>query len=151
MISARSKIIINQSVPLVYDFVVINFFKNYPKWSPEVIKLESVGSETVALGLQGRQIRIDQGRRSETRFKITELIEHKRAVFDGDLQAKFAIRYDFESNDDGFCVLHFEFELKNLDFFMMPFQKLIRIAIQDGADRTIRNIKRIIELEQLAS
>lgn len=30
---------------------------------------------------------------------------------------------------------------------MMPFQKLIQLAIQDGADRTMRNIKRLIEFE----
>jgi hypothetical protein len=30
---------------------------------------------------------------------------------------------------------------------MMPFQKLIKLAIQDGAERTIRNIKRLIEFD----
>lgn len=147
MIKAHSQISVRRPVSKVYGFVVTDFFKNYPRWSPEVIELESIGSNTIALGVRGRQIRIDQGRRSETRFQITELIDQKRAVFDGDLQAKFAIRYNFESKSDEETIIFFEFELKRIDLFMMPFQKLIRIAIQDGADRTIRNIKRLIESE----
>jgi hypothetical protein len=147
MIKAQSQISVRRPISKVYHFVVTDFFKNYPRWSPEVIELESIGSNKIALGARGRQIRIDQGRRSETRFQITELIEQKRAVFDGDLQAKFAIRYNFESKSDEETIIFFEFELKKIDLFMMPFQKLIRIAIQDGSDRTIRNIKRLIESE----
>jgi hypothetical protein len=147
MIKAQSQISVRRPISKVYHFVVTDFFKNYPRWSPEVIELESIGSNKIALGVRGRQIRIDQGRRSETRFQITELIEQKRAVFDGDLQAKFAIRYNFESKSEEETIIFFEFELKKIDLFMMPFQKLIRIAIQDGSDRTIRNIKRLIESE----
>ena len=147
MISARSQITIRQPVSKVYDFVVTDFFKNYPRWSPEVVELEPLGAKNIALGDCGRQIRVDQGRRSETRFKVTELIDKKRAVFDGDLQAKFAIRYNFEAKGDDESVLFFEFELKKIDFFMMPFQKLIQLAIQDGVDRTLRNIKRLVDSE----
>lgn len=148
MISARSEIFIQRPVSTVYEFVVVQFFDNYPRWSPEVIELESLGAKHIALGTRGRQIRLDQGRRSETRFEVTELVSEQRAVFDGDLQAKFAIRYDFEAKDEKLCKLSLEFELKKLDLFMMPFQKLIRMAIQEGTDKTLRNIKRLIETEK---
>ena len=148
MISARSQIIVKKPVEDVYDFVVLRFFENYPKWSPEVLDLESFGSKKVELGTKGRQVRVDQGRRSETRFEVTELTALKRAVFDGDLQAKFAIRYDFEAINIDSCKLFLEFELKRVDFFMMPFQKIIRMAINDGTDRTLRNIKRLIEAQR---
>ena len=148
MINAYSQITVRRPVSKVYNFVITDFFKNYPRWSPEVIELESIEAATIALGVRGRQIRVDQGRRSETRFQITELIDQKRAVFDGDLQAKFAIRYNFEIKSEEETFIYFEFELKKIDLFMMPFQKLIRIAIQDGADKTVRNIKRLIESEK---
>ena len=148
MINAYSQITVRRPVSKVYNFVITDFFKNYPRWSPEVIELESIEAVTIALGVRGRQIRVDQGRRSETRFQITELIDQKRAVFDGDLQAKFAIRYNFEIKSEEETLIYFEFELKKIDLFMMPFQKLIRIAIQDGADKTVRNIKRLIESEK---
>jgi len=148
MISARSEITIHRPVSTVYEFVVVQFFENYPRWSPEVIELEPLGSKQIALGTRGRQVRLDQGRRSETRFEVTELVSEQRAVFDGDLQAKFAIRYGFEAKDEQLCKLSLEFELKRLDLFMMPFQKLIRMAIQEGTDKTLRNIKRLIETEK---
>ena len=43
--------------------------------------------------------------------------------------------------------LTFVFELTRLDFFMRPFEKLIRVAVQEGAQRTVRNIKGLLELE----
>jgi hypothetical protein len=33
---------------------------------------------------------------------------------------------------------------------MRPFEKLIRVAVQDGAERTVRNLKRLIETETAA-
>ncbi len=42
----------------------------------------------------------------------------------------------------------FIFELLDLDLHMKPFEKLIRIAVQDGTERTVHNIKKIIEAEQ---
>lgn len=148
MISARSDIYIHRPVSTVYGFVVLQFFENYPRWSPEVLELEPLGPAQITLGTRGRQVRLDQGRRSETRFEVTELVNEQRAVFDGDLQAKFAIRYGFEAKDDHLCKLSLEFELKKLDLFMLPFQKLIRMAIQDGTDKTLRNIKHLIETEK---
>jgi len=34
---------------------------------------------------------------------------------------------------------------------MRPFEKLIRIALQDGAKRTVRKLKLLIEKEMLAN
>jgi hypothetical protein len=31
---------------------------------------------------------------------------------------------------------------------MRPFEKLIRAAVQDGAERVVQNIKRLVESEQ---
>ncbi|HWP00375.1 MAG TPA: hypothetical protein VNL74_07095 [Methylococcus sp.] len=43
--------------------------------------------------------------------------------------------------------LTFEFVLLQLELYMRPFEKLIRVVIQDGAERTVRNLKRLIEIE----
>ena len=45
----------------------------------------------------------------------------------------------------------FIFELLSLDLHVRPFEKLVRIAVQDGTDRTVKNIKKIIESEQAGS
>ncbi len=147
MIKGRSSIDIARPVPTVYDFVIVRFFENYPRWSPEVRELEALNSSQVEPGTRGRQVRVDRGRRSETTFEITRLEPERAADFDGDRQAKFAIRYRFEPAEPDGCRLHLEFELKQIDLFMRPFEKLIRHAIQDGTDQTVRNIKGLIERE----
>jgi hypothetical protein len=43
----------------------------------------------------------------------------------------------------------FIFELEKLEPRMRPFEKLIRIALQDGAKRTVRKLKMLIEKEML--
>jgi hypothetical protein len=45
----------------------------------------------------------------------------------------------------------FIFELDRLEPRMRPFEKLIRIAVQDGAKRTVRKLKLLIEKEMLES
>jgi len=101
----------------------------------------------VRMGTRGRQVRVDHGRRSETTFEVTRLEPERAVDFDGDRQARFAIRYRFEPTEPESTTLHLDFELKQLDLFMRPFEKLIRHAIQDGTDQTVRNIKGLIERE----
>jgi len=147
LINGRSRIEIARPVATVYDFVVVRFFENYPRWSPEVRELQPIKDGPVRIGTRGRQVRVDHGRRSETTFEVTRLEPERAVDFDGDRQARFAIRYRFEPNGPQASTLHLDFELKQLDFFMRPFEKLIRHAIQDGTDKTVRNIKGLIERE----
>ena len=37
--------------------------------------------------------------------------------------------------------------LLSLDLHVRPFEKLVRVAVQDGTERTVRNIKKIIETD----
>jgi hypothetical protein len=43
--------------------------------------------------------------------------------------------------------LTFRFELLELEVFMRPFEKMIRFAIEDGAENTVENIKNLINAE----
>ena len=38
----------------------------------------------------------------------------------------------------------FRFELLELEIFMRPFEKLIRSAIEEGAENTVENIKNLV-------
>ena len=54
----------------------------------------------------------------------------------------------YELRDDaspGSANLVFTFELLEIQTLMRPFEQLIRSAVQDGAERTVRNIKRLVE------
>lgn len=129
----------------VYQFVVTEFERNYRRWSPEVQRLEMLTRGPIRLGSRARQVRIDQGRRSDTRFQVIAIEPQKQVCF-AELTRKFEGEYSIMACETG-TRLQFEFRLKKVELFMRPFEKLIRIAIQDGAERTVRNIKRLVESE----
>jgi hypothetical protein len=129
----------------VFSFVGADFIKNYPRWSPEVVELESLTDGDVKVGTMCRQVRIDQGRRSESTFKVTIFQPGKRICFEG---VSNPYRCDYvleEDKSNSVSNIHFTFELLSLELFMRPFEKLIRMAVQDGTEKTVRNIKKLVE------
>ena len=148
MIRAEASATIARSVDTVYEFVIGRFFDNYPRWAPEVEHLQALGPAEIVPGARGRQVRVDQGRRSDTVFEVTHVDPGRRARFRGERDARFVIEYRFAPRGDGAARLTFEFRLEREELFMRPFRKLIRLAIQDGSERTVRNIKGLIERER---
>ena len=129
----------------IFRYLGDGFFENYPKWSPEVVELEPLNGVPVKLGTLARQVRIDQGRRSESRFKIDVYEPDKRLGFAG-VSDPFRCVYELRNVDPGKSTeLTFTFELSEIQMFMRPFEKLIRVVVQEGAERTVRNLKRLIE------
>ncbi len=84
MVKARADILIQKPLDLVYDFVVRDFFVNYPRWSPEVRRLDVLTPGPVRVGSRAHQVRIDQGRQSESTFRVTALEELTRLEADPD-------------------------------------------------------------------
>lgn len=147
MVKAQASIEIERSPESVYRFVAEDFACNYPRWSPEVKTLEINTKGPLRVGSIGRQVRVDQGRRTESVFRITEMQPSKRLTFESD-SPSFLVDYHFAPHADDRTQLTFTFELRRLDLMMRPFEKLIRRAIQDGARRTVKNLKRLIESEK---
>ena len=145
MVKARADILIQKPPELVYGFVVRDFFVNYPRWSPEVRRLDLLTPGPVRVGSRARQVRIDQGRQSESTFRVTALEELARLEF-AESTDLFRTAYRLDPVGDQ-TRLTFAFELNRVEFFMRPFEKLIRVAIQDGAGRVVRNIKGLVERE----
>ena len=123
-----------------------NFFENYPKWAIEVEEFEVLDSSKVFVGAKAKQIRRDNGQKVESIFEITDFHPDSTLVFKG-ISAPYRHSYllvcDEENNPTH---LTFRFELLELDVFMRPFQKLIRYAIEEGAENTVENIKNLITI-----
>lgn len=136
----------------MFRYLGEDFFQNYPKWSPEVKELEQISDGSIKLGSIARQVRIDGVYRSESKFKVTVYEPPKRLVFAG-ISEPF--RCMFEVQDDNLggksSRLDFTFELLELQMLMRPFEQLIHDMVQDGAERTVRNIKRLIETDKPAN
>ena len=111
-------------------------------------ELEQLGVVEVAVGTMARQVRIDQRRRLESRFRVTKFEAGKCVVFEG-VSDPFRCMFDIRSVDtDAKTSLTFTFEGLELRPHMRPFEKLIRRVVQDGAVRTTRNIKHLIEFQE---
>jgi hypothetical protein len=147
VVKGRAEITISQPQERVYDFIVKDFPTNYRRWSPEVQKLEMLTSGPLRVGTQARQVRLDQGRRSDTVFKVVALEPPGRICF-AERSNKFHSEYRFDSLGEQ-TRLCFSFTLTRLELYMRPFEKLIRIAVQEGADRVVRNIKTLIEKDTI--
>ncbi len=131
----------------IFDFVGANFLTNYPRWSPEVIELKPLTEGPVNVGTLCHQVRLDQGRRSESTFKVMTFQPSQRICFEG-VSNPYRCDYILEaSTPTSASRITFTFELLSLDMFMRPFEKLIRIAVQEGTEKTVRNIKKLVEAE----
>ncbi|SFP58971.1 Polyketide cyclase / dehydrase and lipid transport [Nitrosomonas cryotolerans] len=147
----RASIIVECSSSELFQYLGNDLFQNYPKWSPEVKELEQITPGPVQLGTIGRQVRVDQGRRSESRFKIFDYDKDKRLTLLG-VSDPFRCSYELQVIDSGNSTkLTFTFELLELLAIMRPLEGLVRAAIKDGAERTVQNIKRLVEAEKSGS
>ncbi len=142
--SGTGNIVINKPAEIVFNFIVLDFFENYPRWSPEVQELELLSDPPLQLNSLLRQVRVDNGQRSETTFKITSYIVNRKLVFEG-VSNSFRCSYYLVSITPVHTQMVFTFEIPKLELFMMPFEKLISIVVQEGAKRNVRNLKNLIE------
>ena len=144
-IAGRAEDIVKCPVASVFDYVGYGFFKNYRKWCPQVIELEP-RSDTIQVGSIARQVTLDRGIRSESTFEVTDFAPPRRLEIKG-VSEPFRSAYEFAEETDASTRLAFTFELLELDLVMRPFQKLIRVALEDGAKQTIENLKGLLQVE----
>ena len=146
---AKASTLIQKPVEEVFSFIGDGFFENYPRWSPEVVELQPLSNGPLKAGTLARQVRVDHGHRSESTFRVTDFSPNRRIAFSGVSNA-YRCAYDLEKTalQVPATRVAFTFELPELEIFMRPFEKLIRVAVQDGAERTVRNLKGLIEKER---
>lgn len=147
-VMGKASTIIQSPSDKLFNFIGIDLLVNYPRWSPEVKDLEKLTDGPIRQGVICRQVRIDQGNRSESTFKIKTFDLGMRICFEG-VSNPYRCDYMIESINSADSRLTFIFELLSLDLHVRPFEKLVRIAVQDGTERTVRNIKQLIEAEQV--
>ena len=98
------------------------------------------------VGSRARQLRLDRGRRSDTTFRVIALEPPRRVCF-AESTDKFRSYYQMDPVG-GATRLTFTFELRRMELHMRPFEKLIRVAVREGATRVVRNIKLLVERSQ---
>lgn len=143
MVAAKSSILIQRSVEDVFRFVATDFFLNYPKWSPEVIELEKISEGPVGIGTTGRQVRLDQGRRSESLFRVMTFEPQHRIAFASTSGLQFRASYTFESLPEGAHVtFSLEIQVDGLPFLLKP---VMSGLVRNGTKQVVHNIKALLE------
>jgi len=147
-IFGEATVIIDKKTNHVFHYVGERFFDNYPKWAVEVVHFEPLeNSKEVSIGAKAKQIRKDNGAKIESVFEITDYEPHTLFGFQG-INAPYKHTYLFESHENQeSTTLTFRFELLEIDIFMRSFQKMIRVAIEDGAENVVENIKNLVVAE----
>lgn len=146
-VGGEASVEIDRPLTDVFRFVGERFFENYPKWAVEVAEFESLDGQAVFVGAKGKQVRTDNGAAVESVFAITDYKPYVRLSLEG-VEQPYRQSYLLEGDErQSPTRLTFRFELTHLEVFMRPFEKLIRYAIEDGAENTVANIKNLIAAE----
>lgn len=145
-VAGEASVEINKPVQEVFSYIGEHFFDNYPKWAVEVVEFEPLDGKEVFIGAKAKQIRKDNNTKVESIFAITDYQPHFKLMLQG-LTDPYKHSYLLESNPAQPTRLTFRFELLELDIFMRPFEKLIRSAIEEGAESTVENIKNLISVD----
>lgn len=143
----EASIEIDKTLADVFSYVGHRFFDNYPKWALEVVDFKPLDGNEVFVGAKAKQIRKDNDVEVESVFAITEFQPENKLSLEG-LNEPYKHSYFLEANEQKKPTrLTFRFELLELEIFMRPFEKLIRYAIEDGAENTVENIKKLMAVE----
>lgn len=140
----KASVEINKPIAYVYFFIGEKFFENYPKWALEVSEFKLLTGNDMHVGAKAQQKRLEQGQEVETVFEVSELDPPEKVTLTG-VDAPFRNTYQLSAmTDKDLTELEFSFEILELEIFMRPFEKLIRMAIEEGAENTVSNIKNLL-------
>jgi len=148
-LSGEASIDFDQSAEQVFNFIGEKFFENYPKWAVEVTDFQPLDGSIIFIGAKAKQIRSDNGSEVVSMFEVTDYEPVNRLVVQG-INAPYKQSYLLAAEQNPVITrLTFRFELLELDVFMWPFEKLIRYAIEEGAENTVSNIKHLLCTESV--
>lgn len=135
-------------IPIAPLFALMGeqFAANYKKWSPEVRDLQMLTPPPIRPGTIFRQVRVDHGHKSDSRFTVSAFNPPSVLAF-RELNDRYRCSYQLETTGDSDekTRISFTFEFPDLEPYMRPFEKLVRLAIQEGATKTVDNLKAFSE------
>lgn len=150
-VTGEASILIDEPQSVVFAFVAENYFQHYCQWAPEIVELESYDNNRVFVGAKGRQVREDNNALVESSFEVIQYQPPVQFAIQG-ISTAYQATYLTESHPQPTqTTLIFRFDLLEIDLFMRPFVKLIRAAIEEGAEATVEKIKALLQTQRVAS
>lgn len=149
-IAAQARTVVECPLSSSFNFVGHGFFENYARWSPQVVELEPLSPGPVCEGAKARQVTLDRGVRTELTFEIAQFGPPRVLAVKG-ISEPFRTLYQFDEAETGATQIAFSFEVEENDPFMLAFGPLFRASLQDGAQRTVENIKQLLESQHTSA
>jgi len=143
-ISATARALVGCPLGSAFSFVGHGFFQNYTRWSPQVVELQPLSEGPIRPGVMARQVTLDRGIRTESTFEIAQFGPPHLLEIKG-VSEPFRSFYEFREAAAGSTEIGFNFEVEEHDLFLRPFEALFRSTLQEGARRTVENIKQLLE------
>ena len=140
-IKEEYSVTLSKNVADVFNFVAVDFLKNYPKWSPEVDFVEGLSAQDFGVNYQFKQIRTDTA--AESILIVTNFEPYHQFGYNN-LQDHYHCHYLFEAIQDSLTNLTLSFTLENIDIMMRPFAKLLRTAIKEGLQKMAENMSDLL-------
>lgn len=147
-VSAEGEAIVNLQQQAVFDFIAKNFHENYQKWMPDVIELEFLDDVPVGKGDKVRQVKLENNEKITSVFEVTACDPCDCFVLEGkDMPYRQIYRTEALSPTE--TKVYFRFEVLEVEFFMRPFIKLIRVAVVEGIESTLETLADLLSQESL--
>ncbi|MFM8333346.1 MAG: hypothetical protein ACKN9T_16840 [Candidatus Methylumidiphilus sp.] len=147
-VGAEAAVVVNLQQKLVFSFIVGNFHENYVKWMSNIVELEFFNGVPIDKGHKVRQVRVENNEQITSVFEIIDCDLWDNFVFEGkDSPYRQIYRMEMLSSEQ--TKVTFRFELLELEFFMRPFVKLIRVAMVEGVESTIETLANLLNQESL--
>lgn len=150
VIGGTASVVVQRPLCAVFDFAGHGFFKNYTRWSPQVVEFEPLERGTAKTGMRARQTTLDRGIRTASAFEIQSFAPPNAICIKG-LTEPFTARYEFERHSDASTLVSFKIEVLERRLFMRPFRQFLRESLDEGARRTVENLKRALESDYAAA
>ena len=148
-VMGKASAMVDCPIQSAFDYVGYGLFEHYPVWCPQVVELDVISQGPVGVGTMARQVTLDRGITTKSTFRIAEFNPPKIVELEG-VSDPFGSIYALEEAGAASISLIFSFEIRELELFMRPFKKLVRAALQEGAQQTVENLKQLLE-EHVAS
>lgn len=139
-----ASILVHRPGKIVFRFIGEQFFSNYPRLSPEVEKLQIIDPGPIRVGTRACQVRIDQGRRSESDFVISEFEPNQRICLEG-LTYPYRCAWEMEEiNPDASTLVICSFELPHI-VMESGIEGLVCTAVRAGIEHILSRLKCLVE------
>jgi light-regulated signal transduction histidine kinase (bacteriophytochrome) len=100
--------------------------------------------------MKARQTTLDRGIRTVSTFEIQSFAPPNAICLKG-LTEPFTAHYEFRRQTDESTLVKFDIEVEERRLFMRPFRQILRESLDEGARRTVENLKQALESDYAAA